>query len=283
MNTRVLWRAIFCALCPRAGWIRGALQCGASKPRLCHSRVVVAALACVAYLQPASVRSEQARVAVAANFTATAQRIAQAFQSQTSHTVVLSFGSTGQLFAQISQAAPFDAYLAADQVHPQRAVDEGLAVPGSRFTYATGRIALYSADASLIKDASVLNGDSYSRLAIANPDTAPYGRAAMEFLRQHGGLRDLDRRLVKGASVAQTMQFVATGNAQLGVVALAQIYDHDDGSRWLIPDNLHSPIAQDAVLLTRGSENAAAIGFLEFLQSDVAQDIKSGFGYQASQ
>lgn len=245
-----------------------------------HLISVLIALLSAAYFIPANAQSEQARVAVAANFTQTAKRIAELYQSQSSHTVKLSFGSTGQLFAQISQAAPIDVFLAADQTHPQKAVEEGLAVAGSRFTYAIGRIALYSADPGLVSDADVLSNGAFSRIAIANPVTAPYGRAAIEFLRQHGVHDSLKDRLVKGASVAQTMQFVATGNAELGIVALSQIVGNDEGSRWLVPANLHAPIAQDAVLLNRGADNSAALGFLEFLKSNAANDVKSEFGYQ---
>jgi len=232
-------------------------------------------------LLPGASGADQANIAVAANFSEPARELGKLFEAQSDHRVRFSVGATGQLYTQISQAAPFDVFLAADQARPQLAIDAGLAVAESRFTYATGRLALYSADPKLIRDATILESDTFSRIAIANPETAPYGFAAVEFLRGRGIYASLRKRIVLGANIAQTMQFVATGNAELGIVAVAQIANHDEGSRWIVPDDLHTMIAQDAVLLVRAEKNPAALAFLKFLASDMANDIKLQFGYLA--
>jgi len=227
----------------------------------------------------ATLRAEQANVAVAANFTEAAREIGRAFEAQSGHTLILSFGSTGQIYTQISQAAPFDVFLAADQARPGRAIDEGFALAQSRFTYAVGQLALYSANPDLRIDSTVLRSDNFTRLAIANPETAPYGQAAIEYLRNIGLHDVLKKKLVLGANISQTMQFVATGNAELGIVASAQIATHKLGSHWIVPQDLHNMIAQDAVLLTPARKNSAAIEFMEFLAGDMANDIKLRFGY----
>jgi len=252
--------------------------------RLKHQLQLTTVLICLfagGGLLPDASEADQANIAVAANFSEPARELGRVFEAQSGHRVRFSFGATGQLYTQISQAAPFDVFLAADQARPQLAIDAGLAVAESRFTYAIGRLALYSADPKLIKDATVLESDRFSRLAIANPQTAPYGSAAVEFLRGRGIYANLSQRIVLGANIAQTMQFVATGNAELGIVAVAQIASHDEGSRWIVPDDLHTMIAQDAVLLVRAERNPAALAFLKFLTSDMANNIKSQFGYLA--
>jgi len=236
-------------------------------------------LALVAGLSAA--QAGEARVAVAANFTDAAREIGHLFEQETGHTATFSFGSTGTLYTQISQDAPFDVFLAADQKRPERAEAEGYAVPGSRFTYATGRIVLYSMDPDLVTGAETLKAGRFGKIAIANPATAPYGTAAVEAMKKLGVYDALESRIVQGNNIAQTYQFVETSNAELGFVALSQVAQHDTGSRWLVPDNLYTAIAQDAVLLKRGADNEAAKAFVAFLKGPEALKIKTKYGYGA--
>lgn len=224
-------------------------------------------------------RAGAATIAVAANFTEAATAIAAAFETATGHRAEMSFGATGLLFAQIAQGAPFDAFLAADRARPARAEAEGLAVAGSRFTYATGRLVLFSADPQLVAGAATLRRGGFAKIAIANPATAPYGAAAVEAMTALGVLTPLRAKIVQGTNIAQTFQFVATGNAELGFVAASQVAGHAGGSRWLVPDDLHTPIAQDAVLLTHGGGNEAARAFLAFLRGPAARAIVEKYGY----
>jgi len=250
----------------------------ASRLRAGFAAIVVAVFA---GLSPALARAGEVHVAVAANFAEAAREIAALFGTVTGHGAILSFGSTGQLYTQISQAAPFEVFLAADRVRPRMAIEQGLAVAGSQVTYATGRIVLFSSDAELVKGEATLREGRFTKLAIANPATAPYGAAAVETMRAlgvHDALRD---RLVQGTNIAQTYQFVATGNAELGFVALSQVAGHDRGSRWNVPFRLYDPIAQDAVLLRRGAENPAAVAFMAFLQGVEARAVKQKYGYGA--
>ena len=221
----------------------------------------------------------EARVAVAANFRAVATEIGSAFESACEDSVVFSFGSTGQLYAQIDQGAPFDAFLAADSARVSRTVESGLGVPGTQFTYAVGRIALFSSDRGLVSGPDTLRRGRFARLAIAQPSTAPYGVAAIEALRRLGVYGSVSDRIVTGANVAQAYQFVHSGNADLGLVSLSQIVRHDLGSRWVVPSSLHSPIRQDAVLLARGRGNEAAKAFLKFLREPAAGAILDAYGY----
>ncbi len=244
-------------------------------------RSLLRIVALLAILAPSSVHSEEVRVAVAANFTEAVKEIGALFEAQSGHTVVISFGSTGQIYAQISQGAPFDVFLAADQARPERAEQDGYAVPGTRFTYAAGRIVLFSADPALVLGKATLERGSFSKLAIANPMTAPYGLAAVQTLKSLGLYEALDSKLVQGSNIAQTYQFVATGNAEVGFVALSQIAGRRDGSRWVVPETLHSVIAQDAVLLTRGADNEAARAFMDFLKGPAARAVNEKFGYGA--
>jgi len=221
----------------------------------------------------------EARVAVAANFIAAATEIGDRFERNSDHRVSFSFGSTGQLYAQISQGAPFDVFLAADRKRPERAVTERLAVAGSRFTYATGRIVLFSRDPDLVRNASTLEAAKVTRIAIANPVTAPYGAAAVAAMRALGVYAQLEPRLVQGHTIAQVHQFVETKNAELGFVALSQVILHQEGSRWLVPETLHPEIAQDAVLLEHGAHNEAASRFIDFLRGPEAAAVKRKYGY----
>ncbi|MEW5422266.1 molybdate ABC transporter substrate-binding protein [Amorphus sp. 3PC139-8] len=229
--------------------------------------------------QGASADANEIRVAVAANFTAAAKDIAAKFEEVTGDRAVLSFGSTGQLYTQISQGAPFDVFLAADQARPEKAVQEGFAAVGSVFTYATGKIVLYSLDPNLVTGEETLSDGQFEKLAIANPETAPYGAAAVQTMRALKVYDALEPKLVQGNSIAQTYQFVASGSAELGFVALSQIIDQDGGSRWPVPQSLYDPIAQDAVLLTSAADNETAKDFLSFLRGDQAGQIIDRYGY----
>jgi molybdate transport system substrate-binding protein len=231
-------------------------------------------------LSSAGSLAEQTLVAVASNFTAPAREIAAAFNAQTGHEATLSFGSTGKLYTQIAHGAPYDVFLAADSERPQKAEANGLAVTGSRFTYASGRLVLYSSDAELINnDWQVLAEGSFNKLAIANAKIAPYGKAAIETLKHLGVYETVSGKLVQGENIAQTYQFIATGNAQLGFVAISQVIDNTSGSRWIVPPSLYTPVNQDAVLLARAKTNPAAIDFLKFLQVREARAIISKYGY----
>ena len=218
-------------------------------------------------------------VAVAANFTEAAKEIAAAFKAKTGDTAELSFGSTGTLFTQISQSAPFEVFLAADDSRPTKAVDDGLAVKGTQFTYAIGKIVLYSADPKLVKDGETLKNGEFDKLAIANPKTAPYGTDAIEAMRKLGVYDDLKSKIVEGTNIAQAFQFVETGNAELGIVALSQIAGKDGGSRWNVPSDLYTPIRQDAVLLDTGKESATAKAFIDFLKGPEAAVVIRKYGY----
>ena len=243
-------------------------------------RAPLAALLAVLLGAPGAVQAGQARIAVATNFRAAATEIGKAFRIATSHVAVFSFGSTGQLYAQISQGAPFDVFLAADQARPARAIEEGFAVPTSQFTYALGRIVLFSMDETLVRGEAALRSGKIARLAIAEPALAPYGAAAVEVLQALGVHDALRQRIVRGINVAQAYQFVHTGNAEAGLVALSQVSLHTGGSRWTVPGHLHTPIAQDAVLLRRGSDNPAALAFVKFLQGSEAGLVRQKYGYE---
>jgi molybdate transport system substrate-binding protein len=218
-------------------------------------------------------------VAVATNFRDACAEIGQAFGVATGHRAVFSFGSTGQLYAQIVQGAPYDVFLSADEARVGRALAEGLAIEGTRQTYAKGRLVLFSMDKSLVHGPETLVSSSFDRLAIADPAVAPYGIAAIQVLRAlaaHDRVRD---KLVRGQSVAQAYQFVYSANADLGLVAQSQVALHKEGSRWAVPDRLHEPIRQDAVLLRHGADNVAARAFLEFLRGPQADAVRARFGY----
>jgi molybdate transport system substrate-binding protein len=229
-------------------------------------------------------RAADVTVAVAANFTAPMKRIAEAFERASGHKVVASYASTGKLYAQIVQGAPFQVLLSADAKTPARLEAEGRTVVGSRFTYATGRLALWSRDeAAVDAEGAVLRGPGITRLAIADPKLAPYGAAAMQVLQGLGLREMLTRRLVIGESIAQAWQFTATGNAPLGFVALSQVMRDGrlvGGSAWVVPADLHDPIRQDAVLLQAGRDHAAAQALLRFLRSDEARRLIRDFGYE---
>lgn len=205
------------------------------------------------------VLAEQVQVAVAANFTAPLQAIAAEFEKDTGHTVVASFGATGQLYAQIQHGAPFEVLLSADASTPAKLESEGLGVKGSRFTYAVGNLVLWSATPGYLDGSdAVLKANQYRHLALANPKAAPYGLAASEVLEKLGLSEAVQGKLVEGQSISQTYQFIATGNAELGFVALSQVYKDgqlNGGSAWRVPAELHTPIKQDGLLLKKGVHN----------------------------
>ena len=229
-------------------------------------------------------RAEPVRVAVAANFAAPLQRIAAEFKRDTGHKALVSVGATGKFYAQISQGAPFDVFLSADDETPARLVAEGAALADSRFTYALGRLVLWSAQPGYVDEqGAVLKRGAFRHLALANPKTAPYGAAAVEVLQSMGLLDELRPRFVQGENIAQTHQFVASGNAELGFVARSQVWKDGrvtDGSAWRVPASLHAPIRQDAVLLTAARNNAAALALLRYLKSAKARALIAGFGYE---
>lgn len=230
-----------------------------------------------------AVQAAEVGVAVAANFARPMAQLAERFTAATGHTARLSVGSTGRLYSQIVAGAPFDLLLAADDDTPARLVAEGHARPEHRLTYAIGQLVLWSAQPGLVDGAGqVLERGGFERLAIANPRLAPYGAAAMEVLRARGLAERLAPRLVTGDSIAQAYQFVATGNAALGFVALAQVSAPGTvatGSMWRVPPALHAPIRQDAVLLRRGADNPAAVALLTFLRSAEARALIAAWGY----
>jgi molybdate transport system substrate-binding protein len=243
--------------------------------------VLVAAFAVAAPL-----RAEPVRVAVASNFAGSAEALGALYrQRDPAVQIRFSAGSSGKLYAQIENGAPFDLFLSADRERPERLEQRGLAVAGSRFTYAVGRLVLWSAVPALQgKDCrQALLDLQFRHLALANPGTAPYGAAALAVLDRLGlPPRKLGARVVQGENIAQTLQFVATGNAELGFVALSQLTGPGapvGTCRWVIPADHHPPIAQQAVLLTRARANASATGLFEFLKSDTARALIAAHGY----
>lgn len=230
-------------------------------------------------LAPGMVWAETARIAVATNFVATAEDLARAYRDESGHQIDLIAGATGKLYAQIGAGAPFDALLSADRATPARLVDDGAALADTRFTYALGRLALWSADPARDLRDPVAALATARRVALANPDLAPYGLAAVETLRALGLPPDLDGRVVTGENIGQAQTMAATGAADLGFVAASGLGAEAGGAVWLVPDELHSPLLQDAVLLSHGATNAAARGFLTYLQGEPARRVIAQAGY----
>jgi molybdate transport system substrate-binding protein len=222
--------------------------------------------------------------AVAANFTAPMQQIVAAFQKDSGHTVKLSFGASGKFYSQIKEGAPFDVILAADEAIPQRLEQEGLAVANSSFVYALGKLVLWSAQPGLVDaKGAVLGKGNFNKLAYADPKLAPYGLAAKETLEKLGLWSSVQGKLVTGDNITQTYQFTATGNAELGFVALSQVYKDGkvtEGSSWLVPANLYSPIKQGAVQLKAAKDPATARALIAYLTSKKAVEIIRCFGYE---
>jgi molybdate transport system substrate-binding protein len=232
---------------------------------------------------PVQLLAAELRVAVAANFAAPMKQIAQDFERQTGHRLNLSLGATGQFYAQIRNGAPFAVLLAADYETPRKLEQEGLAVAGSRFTYATGKLVLWSKKPGLVDaQGAVLHSGKFDKLAIANPKLSPYGAATLQTLDKLGLRERLAAKTVEGTSITQAFQFVASGNASLGFVALSQVQENGqikEGSAWVVPAAMHAPIQQDAVLLNPGKNNAAARALLTYLQGDQAKQVIRAFGY----
>lgn len=243
--------------------------------------VVAAAGSLLPLLSPGATARDgkEIKIAVAANFTEPAKEIQLAFEKATGHKLVLSFGATGQFYAQITQGAPFEVLISADRATPAKAVSEGHAVAGTAFTYAIGKLVLFSRSLDLTAGDTVLKDGKFAKIAIANPVTAPYGAAAVETMKALGVYDALQPKLVQGNNIAQTFQFVDTGNAEIGFVALSQVVFSKEGSRWLVPSRLHTVIAQDAVLLRTGADNVAAKAFLAFLNGPEARAVIEKYGY----
>jgi molybdate transport system substrate-binding protein len=244
-------------------------------------RLVLALFGAVLACGSSPALAEETQVAVAANFTEPAKEIAAAFKTATGHTATLSFGASGQFYTQIAKGAPYEVFLSADAERPQKAEQDGLGVTGSRFTYAIGRLVLYSKTPGLVdaKGAVLLSG-KFEKLAIADPATAPYGLAAVQTLQKLGIYDQLKPKIVTGNSIAQAYQFVQTGAAEIGFVAYSQVINESGGSHWLTPAADHAPIEQQAILLRTGEKNPAAKAFLTYLKSPQAVAIIKRYGYE---
>lgn len=229
-------------------------------------------------------QAAEIKLAVASNFVQPAKDIVAEFEKDSGHTVSMTPGATGKFYAQIVNGAPFDILLAADDETPARLEKEARAVTGTRFTYATGRLVLWSPKADFVDDVGqLLKSGKFTYLAISNPKVAPYGLAAVQTMQRMGVLSALEPKVVQGENIAQTYQFVVTGNAQLGFVALSQVFQHGklkSGSGWIVPENLHDKLRQDVILLNAGKGSAAATAFMAFMKSEKAKKIIISYGYQ---
>ena len=245
-------------------------------------RLIFAFFACLLAAATAA-RAAEVQVAVAANFVGPLQRIGETFTAASGHVLKVSSGATGKFYTQVVSGAPFDVLIAADDETPRKLIAEGHAVAGTNFTYAIGRLVLWSAQPGFVDaQGAVLGSSAFRHLAIANPKVAPYGAAALQVLRSRGLADALSLRLVTGESIAQAYQFAATGNAELAFVALSQVALPGKGavgSYWLVPQSLYGEIKQDAVLLKTGEKNPAAVALLAYLKSEPAQQLIRGFGY----
>ena len=242
------------------------------------------ALLLAAAFSQGTASAAEVSVAVASNFTVPMQKLAAAFEQASGHKATLAFGSTGRFYAQVKNGAPFQVLLAADDETPAKLEKEGLGVPGTRFTYATGRLVLWSASPGVVDErGEVLKKPGTEKIAIADPRLAPYGAAAVEAMGRLGVAQALQPRIVQGENISQAYQFVLTGNAQMGFVALSQVMADgriEKGSAWRVPADLHSPIKQDAVVLKAGQDNPAAGALMAFLRSDGARAIIRAHGYE---
>ena len=251
-------------------------------PRRLLKRLFTLMAACAASM---AVHAETVHIAVAANFTEPAKALASVFEKTTGHSAKLSFGATGAFYAQIRNGAPFDILMAADNERPALLEKQGDTVPGSRFTYATGQLVLWSARPGYVDDqGEVLKASAFNKLAVANPKNAPYGAAAMQALDKLGLMAAVQPKLVTGESIGQTYNFIATGNAELGFVALAQVLEGGklkSGSMWVVPAQYHAPIIQDAVILNRAASNPAAKAWMELLKTPQSKALIRSYGYEA--
>jgi molybdate transport system substrate-binding protein len=231
---------------------------------------------------PAAGWSEEVYVAVASNFLSPLKEISERYKQDTGNELILISGSTGKLYAQARNGAPFDVLLAADAKRPTLLEKQGTGIAGTRFTYAVGVLVLWSLDPEKIQGVDALSNIRKGKLAIANPKTAPYGKAAQEIMLQLGLWKKLQPFLVRGENIAQTLQFVATGNAELGFVAKSQVEDPRfkfKGSSWVVPTHMHDPVYQQAILLKPGLDNSAAKQFLEYLRGSASKEIIRSYGY----
>lgn len=230
-----------------------------------------------------ALQADEVQVAVASNFSKPLETLATAFKTVSGHELKISAGATGKLYAQIENGAPFEVFLSADSNTPKKLVDAHLAVADSQFTYALGKLVLWSSKQGYIDaQGKVLNKNEFKHLAIANPKTAPYGAAALQVLAHLGLTPSLEAKIVQGENISQTYEFVSTGNAELGFVAWSQVAPDGalkDGSVWQVPEDLYQPIQQDAVLLTKGKANIAAKALLDFLKTPAAQKLITEAGY----
>ena len=246
-----------------------------SLSRLCVA-LSAGLLACAA-------QAAEVQIAVAANFSAPIKEIAAEFEKDTGHKLIASLGPTGGFYTQIHNGAPFEVFLSADDATPERLEKEGAIVPGSRFTYAIGKLVLWSAKSGYVDGkGEVLKKNAFKHLAIANPKTAPYGAAAIQVLAKLGLGEAVKPKLVEGANIAQAHQFVSTGNAELGFVALSQVSKDGkltEGSGWTVPAELHDPIRQDAVILAKGKDNPAAQALVDYLKGPKAAQVIKAYGY----
>lgn len=247
-------------------------------------RGLIATILVLCGLMSSSVWAGEVSVAVTSNFAAPMERLVPLFQKESGHTVKVSLGASGKLYAQIKNKVPFDVFLSADDEMPKSLMQEGLAVSGTRFVYATGRLVLWSAQPDLVDEkGAVLNKGNFNMLAIANPRFSPYGVAAKETLTKLIMWNSIQEKLAKGESVTQTYQLAATEKADLAFIALSQVMRDGKvtaGSWWLVPPEMHKPILQSAVLLSGAKDQAAAKAFLAFLKSEKARAAMRGFGYE---
>ena len=241
-----------------------------------------AALGAIFALSSAS--AAEVQVAVAANFAAPIRAIAKDFEKDTGHKLVAAYGATGQFYTQIKNGAPFEVFLSADDTTPAKLEKEGDAAPGSRFTYAIGTLVLWSAqDGYVDAQGDVLKNGQYKHLSIANPNAAPYGLAATQVLDKLGLTATVKPRLVEGQNITQALQFVSSGNAELGFVALSQVYKDGkitSGSAWIVPADMHEPIRQDALILKKGESNPAAKALVDYLKGPKAAEVIKSYGYR---
>lgn len=228
-------------------------------------------------------QADEIQVAVAANFTGPMQVIGALFERDTGHKLSLAYGATGKFYAQISNGAPFEVLLSADDETPAKLVKEGNAVAGTPFTYAIGTLVLWSTDPKLVDNkGEILKKGGFKHLSIANPKTAPYGAAAMQTMSKLGVVDQLKPLFVQGENISQTHQFVSTGAAELGFVAYSQVIKNGQigsGSGWIVPGNLYDPIRQDAVILAKGKDKPAAAALMSYLKGEKAQAVIKSFGY----
>ena len=265
---------------PCSQWLHSLRNMRTAKPSLVRTLVMAALLGWGGGMAHAA----EVLVAVAANFMKPMKQIAQAFAKDSGHQAQLSFGASGQLMAQIQHGAPFNVLLSADAAIPAQLVQKGLAVPNTSFTYAVGQLVLWSADPKLVDgQGDVLRKGSFQRIARANPKLAPYGAATVQVVERMGLAAALQNKWVQGENINQTHQFVASGNADLGFVALSQVgalASQPKGSMWLVPSDWHDPILQNAVLLSKGKDNPAAIALMAFLKTSTAREIIRQAGYR---